>query len=74
MQKTVTIELKVRYKDEQRFDLVRKAAVNSARSLLAAANLIADGHTPLVAVTTFDPFDGKEGIDIFDPSFNTDED
>lgn len=66
MQKTVTIELKVRFKDKSRFDIVRRAAAQSARGLLAAAQLISDEHKPLIAVTAFDPFDGDEGIDIFE--------
>lgn len=73
MQKTITIELKVRYADPQRFDIVRKAAVNGARGLLAAANLIADEHKPMLALIIHDPYDGKERINIFDDAFATDD-
>lgn len=73
MQKTITIELKVRYADNKRFDIVRKAAVNGARGLLSAAQLIADEHKPMIAVTSHDPYDGKEKIDIFDDAFATED-
>lgn len=66
MQKTVTIQLKVRFKDKDRFNIVRRAAAQSARGLLAAAQLISDEHKPQIAVTAFDPFDGDEGIEIFE--------
>lgn len=65
MQKTVTIELKVRYKDTEKFEIVRQAARRSAQGLLAAASLISDDYKPMIAVTAFDPLDGNEGIDIF---------
>lgn len=65
MQKTVTIELKVRYSDPEKFSIVRKAAARSAQGLLAAASLIADQHKPIIAVSAFDPLDGDEGIDIY---------
>lgn len=65
MQKTVTIELKVRYKDPEKFSIVRKAAARSAQGLLAAASLISDEHKPMIAVSAFDPLDGDEGIDIY---------
>lgn len=73
MQKTITIELKVRYKDKSRFDIVRKAAITAARGLLAAAQLISDEHKPMIAVSAFDPFDGEEGIDIIEADDNTEE-
>lgn len=66
MQKTVTIELKVRYSDPEKFNIVRKAAIRSANGLLAAASLISDQHRPMIAVSAFDPTDGNEGIDIFE--------
>lgn len=65
MQKTVTIELKVRFKDKDKFSIVRKAAARSAQGLLAAACLISDEYKPIIAVTAFDQLDGEEGIDIF---------
>lgn len=73
MQKTVTIELKVRFKDKSRFEIVRKAAAKSALGLLAAAQLISDEHKPMIAVSAFDPFDGDEGIDIFELTDNDQE-
>lgn len=69
MEKTVTIELRVRFKDEARFEIVRKATGQAARGLLAAANLIADSnHKPVIAVTAFDLFKGREAIDIVEVS------
>ena len=69
MEKTVTIELRVRFKDPKRFDVVRKAAITSARGLLAAASLIADSdHKPVLAVTAFDLYLGKESFDIMENS------
>lgn len=69
MEKTVTIELRVRFKDPKRFDVVRKAAITSARGLLAAASLIADSdHKPVLAVTAFDLYAGKESFDIMENS------
>ena len=63
MEKTVTIELRLRFKDEKRFEIVRKAAAKSAAGLLAAASLIADSnHKPIVALTAFDLYSGKESI------------
>lgn len=69
MEKTVTIELRVRFKDPARFEIVRKAAANAGKSLLAAASLIADDtHKPIVAVTAFDLFEGRESINFMEPT------
>lgn len=69
MEKTITIEMRVRFKDEARFEIVRKATGQAARSLLAAANLIADSnHKPVIAVQAFDLYKGRETIDIMEPT------
>ena len=63
MEKTISIEMRVRFKDEARFEIVRKTASQAARSLLAAANLITDSnHKPVIAVTAFDLYKGRETI------------
>ena len=68
MQKTVTIELKLQFSDPKRFDIVRRAAIKSATGLLAAANLISDQHKPTLALTAFDVFEGREQIQIMEPT------
>lgn len=73
--KTYTIELRVDIPEdedrEQREQIIRQAARQAARTLLATAALISQKRKPVIAVHSNDYFEGVKEVEILDDENNS---
>jgi hypothetical protein len=69
MRRIYTIELKIEFNDETRYEQIKAILARAARMVLTAANLIADGRKPAVMVRGEDWLEGiNEDVDIMEKS------
>lgn len=66
MQRSFTIELRVEYADEAKYEQIKGMLRSAALHLHASAALIADGQKPDIVISGTDFFHGFEDIKLFD--------
>lgn len=69
MQKTFSLELRVDFKDKDKFDVMRKLFQQAALHLAAQADLLMDHVKAQAAVFDDDFFSGKQQISILDDTW-----
>jgi hypothetical protein len=63
--KTWTLTFRMDFEDEQKYDIMKQMARESARVMLATSMLLKDTkREPRITLTDFDAFDGETVIDI----------
>ena len=66
MQRQLTIELRADFKDQDKYEELKKLALHAARHLLASAKLLGDGQEPEAVVFSDDFFTGSKEIPLLE--------
>ena len=69
--RTYTIELRVDFQSEDRYDLILEATREAAKALLATSTLLQEKRKPQIMMQAGDMFVGTQEIELFGEGENT---
>lgn len=64
--RTITIELRVDFQENEKYDIVTEAARSSARELLTMALMLKDKREPQISMQSGDMFERNKDLEIIE--------
>lgn len=65
--RTITIELRVDFQEEEKYDIILEAVREGARTMLGTAVLLKDKRDPQISVQHGDMFERNKELEVFKP-------